>query len=839
MSVTKTWENKPPNWEGVDPCNGWDGIKCNNLRVISITLPGLDIKGELSADIGSLSELETLDLSHNKGLTGSLPHSIGNLKKLSNLFLVGCGFSGPIPDQIGSLKELVFLSLNSNSFSGRIPATIGNLSNLNWFDISDNQLEGPIPISRGTTPGLDMLLKAKHLLLENNQFGGEIPSTLGFVQTLELVRLDNNMLSGDVPLNINNLTNLYELYLLNNKLDMSNNSFDASDFPAWASTLKSLTTLYVFSLCIYSTKFLCAWMLKDNRINGTLDIGNTFSKQLQLIDLQSNEIDEFKQQDMVFPSVQIILVHNPICEETGVTKSYCSIPVLNRPSSTETPKDCESATCSSGQVFSVHCKCSYPYTGTLRFRTPSFWDWENETALQGDLMHTFQTSDLPVDSVYLSPRNYYPSQYLEFTLQIFPSSQDHFNRTEILSITWVLGNLTSEAFYFFPDEYGHYGESSNSGIIIRTAIGGGCALLGILLLSGGYAFWQKKRAEKAIRQNDPFGFADPSDSNSNIPQLKGIRRFTFDEIQKSTSKFSQDNEIGSGGYGKVYRGVLPNGQLIAIKRAQKECMQGSFQFKAEIELLSRVHHKNLVSILGFCFERGEQILVYDYIPNGSLKDALIGKSAIRLDWTRRLKIAFDIARGLDYLHEHANPPIIHRDIKSSNILLDQRLNAKVADFGLSKPMVDFEKDHITTQVKGTMGYLDPEYYTSQQLTEKSDVYSYGVLMIELITARRPIERGKYIVKVVRTEIDKTKELYGLEKLLDPTMGPGSTLKGFEIFVDLALSCIEDSRSDRPRMNEVVKEIENLLLSCGLNCSAESTSSSHDEISVQFSPSLHH
>ncbi|RDX81659.1 putative leucine-rich repeat receptor-like protein kinase, partial [Mucuna pruriens] len=877
VSLTSTWQNKPLNWEGSsDPCNdGWDGIECTKSRVTSIfhliltcwlvkyfrRLTGLNIKGELSEHIGLLSELETLDLSHNKGLTGSLPHAIGDLRKLSNLFLVDCGFTGPIPDEIGSLKELVFLSLNSNRFSGGIPASIGNLTKLNWLDIADNELEGSIPISSGNTPGLDMLLRTKHfhfgknklsgiippqlfssemnlihVLFENNQFEGNIPSTLGLVQSLEVLRLDNNLLSGHVPLNINNLTDVYEL-------DMSNNSFDESDFPAWISTLKSLSTLKMENTglegqipdSLFSLSKLRNVILKDNRINGSLDLGNTYSNQLRLIDLQNNKIDNFKQQDMVASNVKIILVHNPVCEESGVTKSYCSNEEVSAAPSTTT-MNCEPASCSSGQVFSAHCKCSYPYTGALRFRTPSFLDWGNETSLQERLMHTFQSCNLPVDSVSLSPRDNYPSQYLEFTIQIFPSSGDYFNQEQILSICSALSNLTMDAFYFYPDEYGHFekptesSKSSNSGIIIRAAICGGSALLVLLLLAGGYAFWQKKKAEKAIQQNYPFGREDPSDSNSSIPQLKGIRRFSFEELQKYTNKFSQDNDIGSGGYGKVYRGILPNGKLIAIKRGQKESMQGRLQFKAEIELLSRVHHKNLVSLVGFCFERGEEILVYEYVSNGTLKDAILGKSVIRLDWIRRLKIALDIARGLDYLHQHANPPIIHRDIKSSNILLDERLNAKVADFGLSKPMVDFEKDHVTTQVKGTMGYLDPEYYTSQQLTEKSDVYSYGVLMLELITAKKPIERGKYIVKVVRSEIDKAKDLYGLEKILDPTIGLGSTLKGFEMFVNLAMKCVEDSRPDRPTMNDVVKEIESVLESAGLKyCSVESTSSSYDEL----------
>nr|GEW99584.1 probable leucine-rich repeat receptor-like protein kinase At5g49770 [Tanacetum cinerariifolium] len=274
----------------------------------------------------------------------------------------------------------------------------------------------------------------------------------------------------------------------------------------------------------------------------------------------------------------------------------------------------------------------------------------------------------------------------------------------------------------------------------------------------------------------------------------------------------------------VYKGSLPKGQLIAIKRAQQGSTQGGLEFKTEIELLSRVHHKNVVGLIGFCFDQGEQMLVYEYIVNGTLKDSLSGRSGIRLDWMRRLKIALGAARGIQYLHDLADPPIIHRDIKTNNILLDQRLVAKVADFGLSKPLSDANRTHVTTQVKGTMGYMDPEYYMTQQLTEKSDVYSYGVVMLELITARNPIEKGKYIVREVRQAMNKEKELYDLHEILDPTIGLSSQLKGLERFVDLSLMCVEEVGEKRPRMSEVVKELESIMALVGLNPGTESSSS---------------
>ncbi|KAA8545364.1 hypothetical protein F0562_020148 [Nyssa sinensis] len=805
MSLKHVWKNTPPSWIGSDPCgDSWEGIGCNNSSVTSIMLSSMSLTGELSGDISSLSELQTVDLSYNKELTGSLPSSIGKLTKLSNLILVGCGFTGLIPDTIGSLQQLVFLSLNSNNFSGPIPPSIGNLSKLLWLDLADNQLSGTIPVSNGITPGLDMLVNTKHfhfginqlsgeipsqlfssnmtlihMIFDNNKFTGNIPTTLGLVQTLLVLRLDRNSLSGPIPTNLNKLTRVQQLLLSNNRLtgpmpnltdmnsltyvDMSNNTFDVSNIQPWFSSLLSLTT----------------FILSHNRLNGALDIGSRVRNQLKLINLQNNLISEFTQKED--RDTEIILVQNPICEEVGREREkYCMVPQGKQQSNSAystPPNNCVPAHCSSNK---------------------------------------------------LSSPNY------------------HFNRTEISRIGFVLSNQTFKApkdfgpFTFIGDAYEYFADVSTgthkSGIIIGAAIGGSVLVL-LLLLAGVYAFHQKKRAERATKQNNPFASWDSNTNSGGIPQLKGARSFSFQEIKKYTNNFSEANEIGTGGYGKVYRGTLPTGQLVAIKRAQHGSMQGGVEFKTEIELLSRVHHKNVVSLLGFCFEQGEQMLVYEYVPNGSLKESLSGKSRIRLDWMRRLRIALGAARGLSYLHELANPPIIHRDIKSNNILLDERLNAKVGDFGLSKPMVDAEKDHVTTQIKGTMGYLDPEYYMTQQLTEKSDVYSFGVLMLELLTAKRPIEKGKYIVREVKQMRDKTKDLYNLHEILDPTIGLGMPLKGFERFVDLAMWCVEDSRPDRPTMSEVVKEIENIMQLAGLNPNAESasTSASYEETSMGGHP----
>ncbi|KAH0733365.1 hypothetical protein KY289_004553 [Solanum tuberosum] len=890
-SLKEEWENIPPSWDGSDPCNDpWEGIDCNNSRVISIKLSSINLKGELSGDIEGLSELQILDLSYNKGLTGSLPQSIGNLKSLSILILVGCGFSGLIPNTIGSLSQLEFLSLNLNNFIGPIPASVGNLSKLRWLDLADNKLSGPLPVS----PGLDMLVHTKHfhlgrnqfsgeipdqlfssnmtlkhLLLEQNQLTGKIPPSLGLVKTLEVVRLDRNSLDGSIPSTLKNLILMSELFLSNNKftgplpnlagmnalyyLDMSNNTFSSADFPQWFSTLQSLTTLVMENTqlqgeipqTLFSLFQLQTVNLRGNKINGTLNIASNYSSQLKLIDLQNNSIDSYTVRPG-FP-FQIILMHNPVCYEEG-SEDYCGISQTNFGYST--PQDnCLKTQCSSDQILSPTCKCAYPYTGDLFFRAPSFSDLTNTSiyeSLQKSMLSSFSPNQVPVDSVSLSNPKKNSEYYLVLHLQVFPFGQDHFNRTGIATIGFALSNQTYKPppnfgpFFFSGESYKYFEvgsrgthKSITKGIIIGAAAGG--AVLLILSVIIGVLVCQKKRDQEAVRKSNPFATWDSIKDSGGVPQLKGVKCFTFEELKKYTNNFSESNYIGSGGYGKVYKGILPDGQLIAIKRAEQASKQGALEFKTEIEILSRFHHKNVVSLVGFCFRQGEQMLVYEFIPNGSLKESLSGKSGIKLDWKRRLRIALGAARGLQYLHDHVDPPIIHRDIKSNNILLDERLTAKVADFGLSKTMCEPDKGYVSTQVKGTMGYMDPEYYTTQQLTEKSDVYSFGVLLLELITARSPIVRGKYIVKELRQAIDKSKDMYNIDEFVDPAIPSNMTPISFRKFVDLAFTCLEDAGANRPTMAEVVKEIENIMEIDGLNSCAESrsTSVSHEGTSATF------
>ncbi|EPS73566.1 hypothetical protein M569_01190 [Genlisea aurea] len=632
-------------------------------------------------------------------------------------------------------------------------------------------------------------------------------------------------------------------------VDMSNNPFDPTDFPPWFSSLQSLTTLILENIQIQGQLgiffFELVQRMKNNNISGNLDMGSNPSSQLQLVDLQNNSI-------AAFPIVR--QYGNPVCNEGTLGSQYCSITDqqhLNSSPPYSTPREnCIPPSCVSKMTSSPTCICSYPFTLDLIFNDPTFSDLENSTffeAFQTALQSTFRNMELPVDSVSLRNLSWDTWNNLVITVDIFPRGQKKFNNSEVLVIFSV---LTSRSFQpppvfgglYYLGSYPPFGRQSqklNIGVVIGATIVG-FALFLLLIVIGIYALGQRKIARIASRRSDPFALWVPNSHAGGVPQLQGAKYFSFDEVKQYTRNFSSVNVIGSGGYGKascVYRGILPGGQLVAIKRAVHGSMQGGLEFKTEIELLSRVHHRNLVSLVGFCFDQGEQMLVYEYIANGTLKTILSGISGIRLWWSRRIKIGLGVARGLHYLHELADPPIIHRDIKSSNILLDDRLNAKVADFGLSKSLPALGNIHITTQVKGTMGYLDPEYYMTQQLTEKSDVYSFGVLLLELLTGRSPIERGKYIVREVKEAMDANKPFCGLQNLIDPNMGTvsSSSAASVERFVHVALRCVEEHRLNRPAMSAVVKEMEKIMETLGLDPAAESESSCSGEGGRTFPP----
>ncbi|XP_071708021.1 wall-associated receptor kinase-like 20 [Rutidosis leptorrhynchoides] len=294
---------------------------------------------------------------------------------------------------------------------------------------------------------------------------------------------------------------------------------------------------------------------------------------------------------------------------------------------------------------------------------------------------------------------------------------------------------------------------------------------------------------------------------------KSATLFTGKEIKRATNNFSTTGLLGVGGFGEVYKGVMDDGTHVAVKCAKLGNTKSIEQVLNEVRILCQVNHKNLVNLLGCCVELEQPCLVYEYIPNGSLFDHLHNRNKQPLTWSQRLGISRDTAQGLEYLHFCASPPIYHRDIKSSNILLDNKLKAKVADFGLSR-LAETDVTHVTTCAQGTLGYLDPDYYWNYQLTDKSDVYSFGVLLLEILTCQKEIDFSRPIDDVnLAAYIKRMVSEERLADAIDPMLKHNAStleLDSMKSFGFLAVSCLEERRENRPSMKEVSEEIEYIM-----------------------------
>ncbi|PWA27940.1 protein kinase superfamily protein [Artemisia annua] len=285
--------------------------------------------------------------------------------------------------------------------------------------------------------------------------------------------------------------------------------------------------------------------------------------------------------------------------------------------------------------------------------------------------------------------------------------------------------------------------------------------------------------------------------------------FTLRDLELATNRFTKENVLGEGGYGVVYRGTLVNGNPVAVKKLLNNVGQAEKEFRVEVEAIGHVRHKNLVRLLGYCIEGTHRMLVYEYVNNGNLEQWLHG--AMRqhgyLTWEARMKVLLGTAKALAYLHEAIEPKVVHRDIKSSNILIDDDFNAKVSDFGLAK-LLGAGKSHITTRVMGTFGYVAPEYANTGLLNEKSDVYSFGVVLLESITGRDPVDYGRPSLEV--NLVDWLKMMVGSrrsEEVVDPTIDTKPSTRALKRALLTALRCVDPDSDKRPRMSQVVRMLE--------------------------------
>ncbi|XP_057513201.1 probable LRR receptor-like serine/threonine-protein kinase At1g06840 [Actinidia eriantha] len=838
------------NWNRGDPCvSNWTGIWCYNttmddghLHVQELQLLNMNLSGSLSPELGRLSYMKILDVMWNK-ISGSIPKEIGNITSLELLLLNGNQLTGPLPEELGYLPNLDRIQIDENQISGAIPKSFANLNKTKHFHMNNNSISGQIPPELSTLPNL------VHMLLDNNNLSGYLPAELANLPSLLILQLDNNHFDGaTIPASYGNMSQLLKLSLRNCGLqgaipdlsripnlayiDLSLNHLNGSIPPDKLSD--NITTIYLSNNTLTGTipatfsglPRLQRLSLENNLLNGSVPsiiwqnwISN--GTDTLIVDLQNNMLSNISGNFSVPPNATVRLQGNPICVNANLVQ-FCGSQKendSNNQSSTNSNIECQVQSCPYEYVPAspVPCFCAAPLFVNYRLKSPGFSDF----LPYRDRFHVSLASNLKLN-VYQLDIYYFEWEVgprLRMDLKIFPvfdNNSHFFNGTEVLRIRskFTEWKITDSA-VFGPYEilnftlWGPYinviPSSSQSGIskgavagIVVGAIAVAVTLSAVVSLLIFRLYMRKHYTVSKRRQLSKMSV-----------HIDGVKDFTYGEMALATNNFDASTQVGQGGYGKVYKGILADGTVVAIKRAQQGSLQGEKEFLTEIELLSRLHHRNLVSLIGYCDEDDEQMLVYEFMPNGTLRDHLSGKRKEPLSFAMRLRFALGSAKGILYLHTEADPPIFHRDIKASNILLDPRFNAKVADFGLSRlaPVPDIEGDtpaHVSTVVKGTPGYLDPEYFLTHMLTDKSDVYSLGVVYLELLTGMHPISHGKNIVR----EVNVAYRSGMIFSVIDERMGSYPS-ECVERFVNLALKCCQEKTEARPSMAEVVRELETI------------------------------
>ncbi|XP_007017104.2 PREDICTED: probable LRR receptor-like serine/threonine-protein kinase At1g06840 [Theobroma cacao] len=847
------------NWNRGDPCtSNWTGVLCFNttqddgyLHVKELQLLHMNLSGTLSPELGRLSRLNILDFMWNS-ISGSIPKEIGNIASLELLLLNGNHLTGSLPEELGYLPNLDRIQIDENNISGPIPISFANLDKTKHFHMNNNSISGQIP------PELARLPYLVHFLLDNNNLSGYLPPELSRMPNLTILQLDNNNFDGTtIPDTYGNMSNLLKLSLRNchlqgpipdlsripqlGYLDLSSNQLNGTIPTNQLS--QNITTIDLSNNKLTGSipanfsglPNLQILSLANNSLNGSISSFLWQNKTLNAtesltLDLENNMLTNISGSINLPPNVTLWLKGNPVCVNVDLSlNQLCGSRSQNdtrSPSTTNSTTACPPQSCPFPYEYSptsnISCFCAAPLLVEYRLKSPGFSDFPPYRIR----FEAYLTSGLKLDfhQLYIDSFEWEEGPRLKMYLKLYPvynaSGNDRhmFDKSEVQRIrSMFTGWLIPDSDIFGPYELLNFPlldiyrdvsvTTSKSGISTG-------ALIGIVL--GGIAVAVTLSAVVTllilrVRLKNYHVVSKRRHTSKASMKIDGVKSFTYAELAMATNNFNSSTQVGQGGYGKVYRGNLADGMVVAIKRAQEGSLQGEKEFLTEIQLLSRLHHRNLVSLIGYCDEEGEQMLVYEFMSNGTLRDHLSAKSKEPLSFAMRLRVSLGSAKGILYLHTEADPPIFHRDIKASNILLDSKFTAKVADFGLSRlaPVPDVEgalPTHVSTVVKGTPGYLDPEYFLTHKLTDKSDVYSLGVVFLELLTGMQPISHGKNIVR----EVNVAYHSGMIFSVVDGRMGSYPS-ECVEKFVTLALKCCQDETDSRPSMADVVRELENIWL----------------------------
>lgn len=750
-------------------------------------------QGGIPPELGSMRSLVLMDLSSCQ-LTGSIPSELSNLTQLQSLFLYKNNLSGALPPELGSLGNLLSLDVSLNNLLGEIPDTYGNLRNLTLLHVFENFLYGEIPAVLGELPNLqvfqvwmnnltgvipqllgrsgnlveldvsDNLLsgglppdlcqggKLQILITKVNFLSGYIPEGVGNCRSLEYIRMHNNLFSGVIPPGFFTLSNVTMLQLYGN--NFSGPIPDVIDAPL----LRSVD-------------------LSENQLEGSIPeaIGNLSS--LQTLHLFGNRLTGSIPSTICDMKVlyDIELSWNELSDEIPASLSNCF-------------------TLSKLDLSWNNLSGEIPIT-LVNMSSLAILDLSNNR-LEGPIPEQFGLiqSLTQVDFAFNNFSGPIPTL----------GGAENYNETSFEGNEYLCGGMG------YPDcsNSTSGGRKSNGDRTLLAWLVGAMFAAALVVLLIGICCVCKKYRYYIMAVFRKEGTTRPW-------KFTPFQRLDFTAVE-IVECLSEENIIGRGGAGTVYRGEMSNGEMVAVKRLAcgKGMSSHDHGFSAEIRTLGKIRHRYIVRLLGFCSNNEINLLVYEYMPNGSLGEFLHdGKKSGLLDWNTRYSIALQAATGLCYLHHDCSPLIVHRDVKSNNILLDSNLEAHVADFGLAKLFQDSGKSESMSSIAGSYGYIAPEYAYTLKVNEKSDIYSFGVVLMELLTGKRPIEPefgdGVDIVQWVRLKI-QTKE--GVLEILDPRIGGVTSpvpLQEVMLVLRVALLCSSDQPVDRPTMRDVVQMLSDV------------------------------
>ncbi|CAM0146343.1 unnamed protein product [Urochloa decumbens] len=778
-------------------------------------LSGNNITGKIPPELGELESLESLIIGYN-ALEGGIPPELGNLANLQYLDLAVGSLDGPIPAELGRLPALTALYLYKNNLEGKIPPELGNISTLVFLDLSDNHLDGPIPEE------VSQLSRLRLLNLMCNHLDGAVPSAVGDMPSLEVLELWNNSLTGQLPAALGKSSPLQWV-------DVSSNSF-SGPVPPGICDGKSLAKLIMFSngftggipSGLASCASLVRVRMQGNRLTGTIPVGFGKLPSLQRLELAGNDLSGEIPGDLASSATLSFIDVSRNRLQFSLPSSLFTIPTLqsflasDNAISGELPdefQDCPALAALdlsnnrlSGTIPPSLASCQRLVKLSLR-----------GNRLAGEIprslakMPAMAILDLSSNALTGGiPENFGSSPALE-TLNLANN-----NLTGPVPGNGLLRSISPDELAGNPGLCGGVlppcsrgdtgalagargGPRGSGARLRRIAVGWLVGMLAVAAaaLAGRYAYrrWY-------------VGCCDGAESGGGGAwawRLTAFQRVGFTGADV-VACVKEANVVGMGATGVVYRAELPRARaVIAVKKLWRPAGEPASEALKEVALLGRLRHRNIVRLLGYVRNEVDAMMLYEFMPNGSLWEALHGppeKRALQ-DWVSRYDVAAGVAQGLAYLHHDCHPPVIHRDIKSNNILLDANMEARIADFGLARALA--RTDESVSVVAGSYGYMAPEYGYTLKVDQKSDMYSYGVVLMELITGRRAVEadfgEGQDIVGWVRDKIRSNT----VEEHLDASAGGRCAHVREEMLLVLriAVLCTARAPRDRPSMRDVI------------------------------------